>query len=186
MLQTMTIKAWREEGRNELLSTPIFKVHSSLARSQLSGKEHEFVILDCPDWVNVVALTDEGQVVLIHQWRHGTQEITTEIPGGMVEEGESPEEAGRRELLEETGYEATHWEQIGVVEPNPAFQTNRTFTFLARGAKKVAEQSPDPNEEIAVEERALTDVPGLIAQGEIRHALVVCAFFFALFEGEPG
>jgi len=179
MLGPMTIKPWREIDSKELLKSRIFTVNQSLSRSDLSGKESNFVQLDCPDWVNIVVLTEDEQVLMIRQWRHGTKEICLEIPGGMVDPDESPLEAARRELLEETGCEAESWQQIGMVKPNPAFQTNRCFSFLAKGAKKVAEQDPDENEEIEVLKMDLDSIPERIASGEIQHALVICAFFFA-------
>lgn len=179
MLRPMTIKPWRELERKELLTSRIFTVNQSLSRSDSSGKESNFVELDCPDWVNIVVLTEDDQVLMIRQWRHGTKEICLEIPGGMVDPSESPLDAAKRELLEETGYQAESWQQIGMVKPNPAFQTNRCFSFLAEGAKKVAEQDPDENEEIEVLEMDLASIPGRIVAGEIQHALVICAFYFA-------
>jgi 8-oxo-dGTP pyrophosphatase MutT (NUDIX family) len=140
--------------------------------------------VETPDWVNVIAVTDKGNVALIRQYRHGTREVTVEIPGGMVEQNEPPLQAARRELAEETGYTAEHWEQIGVVEPNPAFQTNRTYTFLARQARRTTEPRPDPNEEIEVEERPLKEIPDLMRDKTIKHALVVCAFFYLALRGE--
>lgn len=175
---------WEELKSAEVYRTSIFTVHKVRARSTASGREHDFDILQTPDWVNVIAATDTGGVVLIRQYRHGTREVTLEIPGGMVEPDEPPLEAARRELAEETGFTADNWEQIGVVEPNPAFQTNRTYTFVARGARLTAEPQPDPNEEIEVEEHPLADIPGLMRDGTIKHALVVCAFFYLALRGE--
>jgi len=178
------VRPWKRLDSSEVYRASIFTVHRERSRSETSGREHEFDILDSSDWVNVIAVTDEGNVALIRQYRHGTREVTLEIPGGMVEGDEPPLQAARRELAEETGFTAGSWEQIGVVEPNPAFQTNRTYTFIARGARRTTEPRPDPNEEIDVEEHPLEEIPGLMRDGTIKHALVICAFFHLALRGE--
>jgi len=175
----MTIERWDETGQETRYKGRIFSLHQRRLRSPSTGREHPFDIVEAPDWVNVVALTAGDRVLLIRQYRAGTRSVTTEIPGGTVDEGESPLEAARRELLE-TGYTSDDWTEIGRVEPNPAFQTNTTHTFLARNARRTAEQRFDETELIEVEERPLADVAGLIRQRVITHALVVCAFFHLL------
>ncbi|MFZ1399124.1 MAG: NUDIX hydrolase, partial [Candidatus Promineifilaceae bacterium] len=101
------VEDWEKLDSEEIANYRIFKMRKDVRRSPRTGNEHSFFVLESPDWVNVVALTAENQVVLIHQFRHGTAEITLEIPGGMVDPHENdPAEAIRRELLEETGYAA--------------------------------------------------------------------------------
>jgi 8-oxo-dGTP pyrophosphatase MutT (NUDIX family) len=112
----------------------------------------------------------------VEQYRHGTQSITLEIPGGMVDPGEDMTVAGVRELREETGFIGDNAELIGVVEPNPAFQNNRCGTLLVRGVRQVAAQDLDPNEEIRVRLEPLERIPELIRSGAITHSLVVAAF----------
>jgi 8-oxo-dGTP pyrophosphatase MutT (NUDIX family) len=180
----MKARIWEDLGSKVEYQASIFTVKKTRARSKNSGREHDFAIVETRDWVNVIAVTGEDNVVLIRQYRHGTREVTVEIPGGMVDPGEPPLKAARRELAEETGYTAGQWEQIGVVEPNPAFQTNRTYTFIARQARRTREPQPDLNEEIEVEERPLEEIPGLLRDGTIKHALVVCAFFYLALSGE--
>ncbi len=179
----MAIQPWDEIERREVHRGRIFTVRRDRFRSPATGRDHSFDIVDAPDWVNVVAVTGEGRVLLIRQYRVGTREVTIEVPGGTVDAGETPLDAARRELLEETGYTSDDWTAIGRVEPNPAFQTNITHTFLARGARRTAEQRFDETELIDVEERPLADVPELIRGGAITHALVVCAFFHAALHG---
>jgi len=179
----MSSMDWELLDERRVLEASIFAISKVRARSERSGREHAFDILAAPDWVNVIALTDAGRAVLIRQYRHGTREVTIEIPGGQVDPGETPLEAARRELDEETGYRSAHWEQIGAVDPNPAFQTNTTYTFLARDARPAGVQHLDDNEEIEVEELPLDDVPALFAAGQIRHALVMCAFFHLALRG---
>jgi ADP-ribose pyrophosphatase len=180
----MKARAWKKLDSVDQYRGDIFSIRKERSRSPQSEREHEFDILDSPDWVNVIALTAEGKVVLIRQFRHGTGEITTEIPGGMIDPGENPLEAARRELREETGYQATEWEGIGTVEPNPAFQTNTTYSFLARGAHLAGEQRPDENEEIEVFEHPLGNIWQLLEGGIIKHALVLCAFFHLVRHGD--
>jgi len=168
---------WTPCHRKTLYEGRIFSLHLDCAKTPDGQRQATFDVMTAPDWVNVVTLTDDEQVVLIHQFRHGTKQVTVEIPGGTVDPGEGPLDTGVRELLEETGYEAEDWKPIGVVDPNPAFLTNRTYTYLASGARCVREQDLGENEDIVVVERPLADVPGLIADGTITHALVVAAFF---------
>ena len=155
----------------------VFQIARHDATHPRTGAVRTFSVIDSPHWVNVVAITDSDEIVLVRQYRHGTREQTLEIPGGLIEPDESPERAGRRELREETGYEAAQWLEIGVVEPNPAIQTNRCYTFLATGARRVGELELDPGEVIAVELRPLATIDAMVQSGEITHALVVAAFY---------
>jgi ADP-ribose pyrophosphatase len=160
----------------EVLGTyPIFELSRSRQRSPASGLEHQFLRLDCPDWVNVIALTDDGRMVLVEQYRHGTDEMTLEIPGGAVDQGEAPETAAVRELEEETGYRASELIEIGTVEPNPAFLSNRCWTYLALGCRADGEMHLDPSEEIEVSLAPIEDFARLIDEGAITHSLVVAA-----------
>ena len=156
----------------------VFTVRGERTRSPRSGLPHDFFVLDCPDWANVVALTPRNEVVLVRQFRAGTRSITLEIPGGSVEKGESAARAARRELREETGYSARAWERIGVVHPNPAIQGNRCSTYLATGCRPVGDLIPDEGEDLAVELVPLRRIPDLIRKGRITHSLVIAAFHF--------
>ncbi len=136
--------------------------------------------------MNVVALTEDGKAVLVKQFRQGTRETTLEIPGGAVDPGDrSPLAAARRELREETGYAARRWTRIGLVEPNPAFQTNACTTFLAEGCRRAGEPDPDEGEELDVVLVPASSLDSLARRGVIRHALVIAAFYW-LRNRRPG
>lgn len=168
--------AWKLLASQLVSHHVIFSLHHDRYRVEPSGREQDFVRLDAPDWVNVVPLTDDGQVVFIRQYRHGIRDVTLEVPGGIVDPGESPAAAALRELSEETGYVADAARELGYVWPNPAIQGNRCYTYLAEGARAGGVARPDEFERIEVVTYPLAEVPALLASGQIRHALVVTAF----------
>jgi ADP-ribose pyrophosphatase len=153
----------------------LFNLVHSVRRSPTTGAEHPFLRLEAPDWVNVVAITADRMLVLVEQYRHGTNSVTLEIPGGCVDPGETPAEAAVRELEEETGFRPADLREIGVVDPNPAFLSNHCWTFLAIGCRADGVSNPDPTEEIALRFATLPEFSALIGDGTIRHALVVAA-----------
>jgi ADP-ribose pyrophosphatase len=170
------IRPWEVLGSRGLQEFPILRLRQDRCVSPRTGAAHDLVVLEAPDWVNIVALTPDEQVVLIRQWRFGAREVTLEIPGGMVDPGEAPGEAARRELLEETGYAAAEWIELGSIQPNPAILNNRCHTFLARGCVVAGAQAQIETEDISVELQPLAAVPRLLADGAISHALVAVAF----------
>ena len=172
------VKDWEKLNSEEIANYRIFKMRRDMRRSPRTGAEHSFFVLQSPDWVNVVALTPENQVVMIHQFRHGTERVTLEIPGGMVDPHENdPAETARRELLEETGYAAEQVIPIGTVHPNPAFLDNTCYTYLALNARWQQEPQFDGAEDIAVELVPIEEIAGMVRNGRITHALVVAAFY---------
>lgn len=172
------IKKWKVIGSERLSSNRVFSTRKDRSVSPITGEEHDFFVIEAPDWVNVVAVTDGDEVLLIRQYRHGIESETVEIPGGCVDPGETPIEAARRELLEETGYVSDEWTCIGEVVPNPAIQSNRCYTFLARGARKERETSFDTTEYIVTFAAPARDIPRLVAERQITHSLVISAFYW--------
>jgi len=174
----MPPEPWKLISSRVQESLKIFNFRIDRSRSPRTGKVHDFYVLESSDWVNVIPITPEGQVVLIRQFRHGIRKVTLEIPGGILEPGDTPEEAARRELMEETGYQASEMILLGRVHPNPAFLQNQCTTFLARDVFPAGPQAQDEKEDIEVLLRPLDDIPGSIRKGEISHSLVLAAFYF--------
>lgn len=181
------LKSWPRIDSQQLGDYRVFQLRQDTRISPRTGQRHDFYVLNTGDWVNVVPITPDNKVVLIRQFRHGIAEITLEIPGGMVDGEELPVSSARRELLEETGYEAEEMIHIGTVTPNPAILNNRCHTFLARNARRVTQQTMDGSEDIRVDVVDAAEVPALITTGQITHALVVAAFYFYdQFRGKGG
>jgi 8-oxo-dGTP pyrophosphatase MutT (NUDIX family) len=156
----------------------IFQVRHDRYRLETSGAEQDFVVLEAPDWVNIVPITDRGEVVLVNQYRHGIRRATLEIPGGIIDPHESPEEAAVRELEEETGYVPERVERLGRVTPNPAILDNHCYSYLAQGCRLTAEPKLDPMERIDVVLQPIDEIANLIRREEISNSMVINAFAF--------
>lgn len=154
---------------------PLFNVRLDWLENPRTCEVLQRLVLETPDWVNVVALTAEGRVVMVRQFRFGTGKITTEIPGGIVDPGETSGEAARRELLEETGYTTESWEYLGAVEANPAIQNNLCHHWLARNVVKNGQMDLGEGEDIAVMEMTLDEIKMEIREGRLLHSLALSA-----------
>jgi ADP-ribose pyrophosphatase len=171
----MSIKPWK------VLETSYIRPRFRIDKCELSnGNLLDATILEFHSWANVVALTKNGEVVLVKQYRHGVCEASLEFPGGVVEDDEDPIEGAKRELLEETGYSASILIQVGQLYPNPALQTNTLHCFLTLDAEKVGEQNLDAGEDIEVHLVPLDELIVMAKCGEFRHALMIAALFFVL------
>lgn len=170
-------ETWKREASEEVADCRVFKIRKDFCRRLSDRLEHTFFVIDNPDWVNVIALTKSSEVVLIEQFRHGTEEVILEIPGGMIDENESPETAARRELLEETGYAANEFLFLGKSRPNPAIQNNWIFHFAALDCEKIQATAFDEHESVVTKLVLQTEIPRLMAEEKITHSLVLAAFY---------
>lgn len=173
-------RAWKRVRTVRTDDYQILRVREDVFVDPRDGSEHPRAIIEADEWANVVALTPDRQVILVRQWRFGSQDAGLEIPGGVVDDEETPAAAAARELEEETGYRAAKLEPLGWLWPNPAHFTNKMHTFLARDCERVHAGTPDSGEDLVVELVPWANIPELIRSGEIRHALHVAALGLAL------
>lgn len=139
-----------------------------------------YYTLEYPAWVSAFAMTKDNKVLFVKQYRHGLGVVSTELPGGVVDAGESIEQAMARELKEETGYEFESFEMIGRISANPATTNNYMHMFIATGGVKVAEQKLDETEEIEVLHYSIEEVKTLVREHKIIQALHTATIFYAL------
>jgi ADP-ribose pyrophosphatase len=142
----------------------------------------DYFVLEYPNWSNAVAITEEGKILMVRQYRHAAEIVSLELPGGVIEPGELPEVAIKRELLEETGYSFDQVEQIAVIYANPATGNNHTYCYIAKGGKKTQLQDLDAHEEIIVEEYTIAEIKQLLAENKIAQALHCTNLFYALMK----
>ena len=166
---------WQKLRSEPHAATRIFDVTRAIYRHPHRSQEQDFFVINAPDWVNVVALTPEQHLVLVRQFRFGTNDFSLEIPGGVMDEGEDAIAAGLRELREETGYTGTKARLLGRVHPNPAMQSNRCHLILVEDARRGAELEWDPDEEFEILTKPVDEVYALAQSGGITHALVLDA-----------
>ncbi len=181
----MALQPWEIITSRRNGSFKVFDLRIDRAISPRTQQEYEFYVLESNPWVNVIPITGDNHVVFVRQYRHGIRDFTLEIPGGLVEDSDTPAEAAVRELFEETGYKGDKIEFLGKVHPNPAILNNDCYTYLVTQAEIQGGQHLDEREDIEVLTISLSEVPDMIKRGMITHSLVICAFsLLSLFHPE--
>lgn len=170
------MKKWEILDRSDVISTGVFSMQKLQCRHPVKHIEHPFFLLNTPDWINVVALTDDDRFIMVRQHRLGTDECTLETPAGLINPGEEPLAAAIRELREETGYTASDIVLLKRLSANPAILNNYIYFYLATGCSKTDGQDLDPAEDIDVELYERERIPDLIETGVINHTIIIAAF----------
>lgn len=144
----------------------------------------EYYVLEYPTWVNIIAITKDQQFVMVQQYRHGLADIFTELVAGVIEKGEEPLQAAKRELLEETGYGKGDWKLFTILSANPGTMTNLTYTFLATNVEPVTTQHLDETEDINVRLLSSTEVKAMLINNDIKQSLMAAPLwkYFALVD----
>jgi len=168
-------KLWKKIKSKAGPDLKLFRVRWDSLENPRTNQVMERLVLETDDWVNVVPITSDNHILMVNQYRFGVGKITSEIPGGLIDEGEDSKTAAIRELKEETGYTGGEWIYLGSVEPNPAFHTNLCHHWLALSVEKTLEPVLDPGEDIKVETVSFSDLRELIASGQIAHVLALSA-----------
>jgi ADP-ribose pyrophosphatase len=172
---------WRVIDSEYLFSDLWFRIRKDICETPQGKIINPYYVYEFPEWVTAVPVTDDGKIIMIHQYRHALGETCLELPGGCVDDADKNfEEAIARELLEETGYSFSSYESLGKTSANPSTNNNLMHMFLAKGGKKVSAQQLDDNEEIEVELFTVDEVKQLLKENKIIQAMHVTCLMYAL------
>lgn len=173
ILTDMKDRAWKVLKSEYLYQVPWLTVRKECVELPTGSHIPDYYILEYPDWVNVIAITNEQQFVFVRQYRHALGETHFELCAGVCDkEGESAMDAARRELLEETGYGNGEWKEYLTISPNTSTHTNLTYCFVAEGVEKIAEQTLEESEDLTVHLLSQEDVLQLLRNNEIRQSIM--------------
>lgn len=173
------ILPWTRQSSETLADYRVFKMTKEVYLRPDGSGRHDFYVMLPPDWATIVPVTEDGRVVLIRQFRVGTAEVTIEVPGGVIEKGEDPESAARRELQEETGFLCADIIKTAAVRPNPAISRNTCYHFVATGCTGTGVTHFDETEDVGTFLATWDEIDKMISDGRIDHALILTALFFA-------
>lgn len=173
----MRVEPWTVLSSEQLLDCRIFRIERTLARSPVDQSVHDFFRIRSVDFAHIVPVTENDEVVMVRQYRHGSGEMSLEVPAGLIEPGEDPSQAAARECLEETGYVAARLQSLGMLRPNPAVFTNNLHTFVAYGVRRVAAIAQTDTEHTAVELVPIDALARMLIEGVIDNALDVAVLW---------
>ncbi len=166
-------RQWKVLSSEYLIRRPWLTARKDVLQLPDGRINPEFYVLEYPSWVNVIAITEEGRFVMVRQYRHGLGRMSTELCAGVVEDGEEPEAAGRRELEEETGYTGGRWSLQCVISGNPSTTNNLTYCYLAEGVRQTTEQHLDPTESITVLTMSREELMELMMSDDMKQSLML-------------
>ncbi len=170
-------RVWQIVEREPVADCEVFRVERLRARSPRDGRTYDRYVLALPEWVNVVAFTDDGRIVMVEQFRFGAAIHSLEFPAGILDPGEDPAEGGVRELREETGYVPADYRLIGSIYADPSLQNNRLHAVLARGCRRLASPQQDEGEDVHVRLVTPAELSTFLRDGTVRHALAITTWF---------
>ncbi len=170
-------KKWQLVRESPYADCKVFKIVKRRYRHP-DGREDDFFVKTSRDWVQVAAITEEGKVVLVNQFRFGVEKTSWEFPGGVIDEGENPAKAAARELSEETGYKGAKPKLLARIRPNPAILNNTAHIYLIEGCRKVSDTHFDPNEEVQTKLFDLDELDKLVESGKMFHSIAIDALYF--------
>lgn len=167
------MKRWKTLKSEYLIRRPWLTARRDAVQLPNGEVNDEFYVLEYPDWINVIAITGEGHFVCVRQYRYALDLDSIELCAGVIEQGETPEEGARRELLEETGFGGGEWKEIMTIGQNPSTCSNWTHCFLATGVEKLQEQHLDRTEDIDVMLLTRDEVLEMMRSGQLKQALML-------------